>query len=112
VTGAEWATLIIGGVGGTAGVAALLNAIFGRGKTRSEAAQIITGSAVSMMNEFEEDAKAARTEMRAVRTEALALAEELHQLRMAILQPTATIETLRALVVAGSGPAVNGRPKL
>lgn len=112
MTAVQWVTTIAGSLGTIGGIGVLLNAFFGRGKTRSEAAQIITGSAVTMMNEFEEDAKAARSEMRAVRTEALALAEELHQLRMAIMQPTATIESLRALVVAGSGPAANGRPKL
>lgn len=116
MNGPQWVTLIVGGVGGLAGVAALLNAFFGRGKTKAEAAQIITGSAVQMMGEFEDaardalaESKATRDEMQEVRREARALAEELHQLRMAIMQPTATIETLRALVSSGPGPAANGR---
>ncbi|MEO3929959.1 hypothetical protein ABGB07_39830 [Micromonosporaceae bacterium B7E4] len=117
MTGPMWVTLIVGVVGGLAGVAALLNAFFGRGKTKAEEAQIITGSAVQVMNEFQEDARAARVEaaevrveMRAVRDEARALAEELHRLRMAIMQPDATIEGLRALVSSGPGSSANGRP--
>jgi uncharacterized protein (DUF3084 family) len=133
VTGAEWATLIIGGVGGTAGVAALLNAVFGRSKTKAEAAQVVVGSAVTLMNELEEaarearqesraahdEAKASRSESRAahqemaeVRKHAHALADELHRLRTAIMHPDATIEALRALVGSGPGPATNGRPHL
>ena len=112
MTGGEWDTTVLGGLGALAGVAALVNAFVGRGKTRAEATQIITGSAVSMMTEFEADAKAARaeaaqarTEMRAVREEAHLLAEELHRLRMAIMRPGASLESLR-LLVSGT----NGRP--
>lgn len=117
MTVTQWATTLLGGVGGLAGVGALLNAFFGRGKTRAEATQIITGSAVSMMTEFEADARTARAEtaqvrtemraeMRAVRDEARALAEELHRLRMAIMQPGASVDSLRVLV---SGAGTNGR---
>lgn len=114
---------LIGGLGGLAGVGALVNAIFSRGKTRAEAAQVITGAAVVWMNEFEEEAKAAReeakvargesraaraearaarTELRTVRDEARALADDLHTLRTAIMSPDATVDSLR-LLVAGSG---------
>lgn len=113
MTGPQWVTTIAGAVGALAGLGALLNAFFGRSKTRAEAAQVITGTAVTWMNEFEEDAKAARRdakavreEMRSVRTEARALAEELHQLRTAILQPGITIDALRSLVGAGGRPGL------
>lgn len=97
---------LIGGLGGLAGVGALFNAFFSRGKSRAEAAQVITGAAVTWMTEFEEEAKAARDEVRKVRTEAHALADELHALRRAIMSPDATVEGLRLLV---AGPGTNGR---
>lgn len=108
MTGTEITTAAVGVLGGLAGLGALLQAFFGRGKSRAEAAQIITGTAVSLMNELEEDARAARAEaaqareeMRAVRDEARKLADELHALRTAIMRPGATVENLRILVDAG-----------
>lgn len=116
MTGAEWATIIVGSIGALSGGGALFNAFFGRGRTKAEASQIISTSAVTMMTEFEEDAKAARTEAKQVRaemaqlaSEARALADELHRLRMAIMRPDATLESLRALVTGGSGGGTNGR---
>ncbi|MFC6017207.1 hypothetical protein ACFP2T_13445 [Plantactinospora solaniradicis] len=116
MTGPMWVTLIVGVLGGTAGLAALANAFFGRKKTTAEATQIVVGSVVSAMNEFEEAAKEANetarqayTELRTVRDEAVELAKELHRIRMAIMRPDATIEGLRALVASGPGPGTNGR---
>lgn len=106
MTAVNWVTLIIGMIGGLTGCGSLVAAVMGRGKTRAEASQIIAGTAVTMMREMEEDAKAAQLELRQVRLEARALADELHRLRMAIMAPSATVETLRLLVV---GPASNGQ---
>lgn len=105
MTGVEIGVLIVGVLGGLSGLAALANAIFGRGKTRAEEAQILTGTALTLMKELEKEAKAAsdeadqaRTQMQAVRDEARALADELHKLRTAIMRPDATVEGLRLLV--------------
>lgn len=124
MTAVQWVVSALGGFGGLAGIAALVNAITGRGKTRAEAAQILTGTAVALVNELEEAARVARAaeatsraelqtardemrgELQAVRDEARLLAGELHHLRTAILQPTATIEGVRAIVLGGGS---NGR---
>ncbi|MEV0608143.1 hypothetical protein AB0I61_17430 [Polymorphospora rubra] len=113
---ADWATLIAALVGALGGGGALTNAIVQRGRNKAEATQILTGSAMAMMGEFEADAKAARDEARQVRremaevaTQARAIAEELHRLRMAIMRPDATLEQLRALVTGSAGGGINGR---
>jgi hypothetical protein len=126
MTWAAWVVTAIGGLGGLTGAAALLNAWLGRGKNRADAAQVLTGSALSLVHEMEEDARAARvelkqsraelktfrreasTELQLVRQEARALADELHRLRMAIMAPNATIDSLR-LLVTGPGQS-NGHP--
>lgn len=118
--GAEIATMLFGAVGALGGLGAFLTSIFGRrkqkaeaGRHEAEATQIITGTAMSLVNELEEDAKAARAEakqareeMRALAGEARLLADELHALRTAIMRPDASLEALRLLV---SGTGSNGR---
>lgn len=127
MTWVEIATIVSGSVGALGGAGAFLSVLFGRRKQRAEAdrteaeaerseaeaTQIITGTAVSMMKKLEENAERARVEaeqareeMRAVRSEAHQLARELHSLRMAVMRPDATIESLRLLV---SGSWSNGR---
>jgi hypothetical protein len=120
MTWAGWVVTLIGGLGGLTGAAALLNAWFSRGKNKADAAQVLTGSALTLVHEMEDDARAAReelkqsreelktfrreasTELQIVREEARALADELHRLRMAIMAPHATVESLR-LLVTGPG---------
>jgi hypothetical protein len=111
MTNYGWVAWILGGLaglGGLSGLGALLAAFFGRGKTRAEASAVVTQSAVSIINELQEDAKAARDELREVRTEAAMLAAELRQLRVAIFSPYATIDGLRLL--AGGGPPNGDEP--
>lgn len=115
-----WLIGILAGLGGAGGVAGIFTAYTNRNKPKAEAAEILTGSAVSLVKEHEGDAKEARDELKAfrreaaaemasVRNEARALAEELYRLRMAIMAPGATIDSLRLLVAGpqasnGTGP--------
>lgn len=126
MTGAEWGVIAVGIVGGTGGIAALLNAFFGRGKNKADSGKanadanaVITSTALEWIDRFEQRAEAAQeaadraekqarelqTQMDAVSREARALAAMLTELRTAILRPDATVEGLRLLVNTGSYPA-------
>lgn len=108
---AQLVVTLVGLALGSGGTAALITALVTRRKTSAEATEILTGSVIKAMREFEQDAASARQELRAVRqelgavqqelgavrTEATHLATQLHQLRTAILAPDATVERLRAL---------------
>jgi hypothetical protein len=115
-------------VGGASGLTWLVQAI--RGQGRVDAAASLAETARKMVNDFEEDAKLARVELRQTRdesrtevaalradlrrcaTEAHAIADELRNLRLAIMHPAATIDGLRELVKAGGPPAGNGSVNL
>lgn len=85
------------------------------GRTDADAAEKIKKSALDLVAEMERDAKDARTEVRALRGEVRALEEqltkaitegtaavhELQRLRMAILDPAATVAALKTLVGLG-----------
>lgn len=126
MTGAEWGVIGVGVVGGLGGLAALLQAFFGRGKTKAdsskanaEANAVITSTAMEWIQKFEEQAESAQeaakqaqrqaveaqrqatevhAQMDTVSREARALASMLTELRAAIMRPDATIEGLRLLV--------------
>jgi hypothetical protein len=93
-------------VGGASGIAWVVKAI--RGQGRIDAAESLGKTAREWADEFKQEAIEARAELRACRTEAHALAEEIRQLRLAILHPAATIDGLRELVRAGQGGGENG----
>lgn len=126
MTGAEWGVVIVGTLGGLGGLAALLNAFFGRGKARADTGKanadanaVITSTAMEWIAKFEEQAESAKAaaeqaqqqaaeakrqasevqvQMDTVSREARALASMLTELRAAIMRPDATIEGLRLLV--------------
>lgn len=126
MTGVEWGVIAVGVLGGTSGVAALLNAIFSKnknradaGKSTAEAATVVSNTAMEWIKKFEdaaekaqahaakaqeqadratEQAELARTQMQAVTREARAVAQMLAELRIAIMRPDATVEGLRALI--------------
>lgn len=93
-------------VGGAGGLAWLAKAI--RGQGRVDAAESLGKTAREWADEFKAEAIEARAELRACRTEAHALADELRQLRLAILHPNASIDGLRELVRTGHGYGENG----
>jgi chromosome segregation ATPase len=105
--------LLTGGVGSA--VRPIVQAFRGRGRARVDAVEALSETARKWVAEFEADATEARAEarqtrveLRACRQEAHALADEIRQLRLAILHPAATIDGLRELVRAGHGGGENG----
>ena len=102
--------VIAAGLLGAGGVGSVLTAAFGRGKAKADAADVLTDSVLQFAEELKKEAGEARAEVRRVRQEAHALADELHHLRLAVMAPTATIDGLRALVRGGSAPGANGQP--
>lgn len=123
----EWVLILVAAIGGLGGLGALANAVFGRRKTKADAAQVITGTAMEWINKFEKAAEAAqanaeaaqeqaaraREQMQAaqvqierVTAEARALASELHLLRTAILRPDVSLDELRLMARRQSA---NGR---
>jgi len=87
----------------TIGLVPLIQAVRGRGRARDDQAR-------AWVRDFKTEATEARAELGRVRTEAVALADELYRLRLAIFSPTATIDGLRDLVRRSTGPNTNGRP--
>lgn len=103
---------IVGAALGSGGLVAIINAVAGRRKVKVDAADRLSDGALKWVDEFQSDAKEARSEaaaarreateahaqMRAVRAEAEWLAGQLQQIRRAIVDPGATLERLRAMV--------------
>ncbi len=103
--------IIVAALSGSAvpGIGMLIKAFRGRGRERVDAVEALGKAARDWADEFKEEAIEARAELRACRSEAHALADELRQLRLAILHPAATIDGLRELVRAGHSGGENGR---
>lgn len=110
------------------GLAALIQAFTGRRTRKAEVADRLSDSSLKWVQEFQEEASRARQEaadarretsearremadlrreVAVVRTEAEGLAQDLRNVRGAIMSPTATIERLRAMVDGGG--STNGR---
>ena len=114
----NWLTLavsVVAAVLGGGGMAAIVTALARRKVTRVEAADLLNESALEFASTLKADAADARRElgemrreMGEVRHEAEALAYELRRLRLAILDPFATLDQLRAMVSGGPG---NGIPR-
>lgn len=99
---------------GGGGLVAIINAVTGRRQRRVDVVDRLSDSTLKWVEQFQEEASAARNEahearqeLRNVRTEAEALARDLRDLRMAIMSPNASISTLREMV---GGPGRNGWP--
>jgi chromosome segregation ATPase len=112
------ASLLMGG----GGLAVLVNAFTGHRTRKAEVADRLSDSSLKWVEQFQEEAQRARLEAAEARREvaevrrelaeclhqAEALAQDLRNLRGAIMSPTATLERLRAMV--GGGDNFNGRP--
>lgn len=117
-TGAGFVAAALGG----GGLVAIVNAFAKRRQVKVDAADRLSDGALKWVDEFQADAREARHEaaearreateahaqMRAVRAEAQWLAGQLKALRRAIIDPNATIERLRMLVIEDGG-STNGR---
>jgi uncharacterized protein (DUF3084 family) len=118
---------VVGGLGGLAGLATLVTAFARRRTITAEAEVRLSDEARQWVEQFQEDARSARTEARDARTEAHAarqeaieahaqmrvvraeaewLAAQLQALRRAITDPQVTIERLRVMI--GPDPPPNG----
>lgn len=118
-----WTTAVIAAVTGLSGggLATIVQGLFSRRKTKADAADVLTDTAVSWATALKADAdsarreaseayeaaRAARRELTEVHRQMAALADEvemvtlrLRQWRTAILDPQATLERLRAMVDA------------
>lgn len=112
---------------GGGGIVAMIQAFTGRKARKAEVADRLSDSSLKWVQEFQEEAAAAREETRQsrlevaearreamearreladVRREAEALVRELRELRSAVLSPTATLDHLRDMV---GGTGMNGR---
>lgn len=122
-----WLAVVVGLVGalfGTAGAAPIILAV-ARRKTISASAEVaLSEEARAWVTEFQEDARAARSEASKAKDEAAAVHRELRVIRVEaeqvsryllkvmgwIDQPGMNINRLRALVAGSPAPVVNGRP--
>lgn len=105
---------------GGGGLAVLVNAFTGRRGRKAEVADRLSDSSLKWVQEFQEETQRARLEasearrevaevrreLADVRHQAEALAQDLRNVRGAILSPNATLERLRAMV---GGESFNGR---
>lgn len=111
-----WATVLVSIAGsilaaGGVGVA-IANGLFRRPVTKVEAATLLSDAALELVEAVKADsagarhdarearleAHQARVEMAEVKRQAEALAQDLRRLRLAILDPYATLDRLRAMV--------------
>jgi uncharacterized protein (DUF3084 family) len=120
---------IVGGLGGFGGLAAVITAFTRRRTVEADAEVRLSDEARHWVEQFQEDAKEAKTEAREARAEATAarreaaeahnqmqairreaewLARQLQDLHRAIIDPNATLERLRAMV--GLPPGNNVPP--
>jgi hypothetical protein len=123
----NWPTVIASVVAallGGGGIAAIISAVSRQKVTKVEAADRLNESTLEWAAAVKADAADARREtadarremaemrleMATVRREAEALAQELRQLRLAILDPFATLDSLRMLVNPGPGNGVHRSP--
>jgi septal ring factor EnvC (AmiA/AmiB activator) len=110
------ATVLLGG----GALASIVKAIAERRQVRASVADRLSDSSLKWVQEFQEETRQARLEaaearrevaevrreLADVRHQAEALAQDLRNLRGAILAPNATLERLRAMV---GGGGLNGR---
>ncbi len=114
----NWLTVIasvLASVLGSGGVATVITALSRRRVVKVEAADRLNESTLEWAEGLKQDAVAARTELAAVRREMIsvrkeaeALALDLRRLRLAILEPDATLDRLRLMVSDRPG---NGVPR-
>lgn len=124
------ATTVIGVLGGIGGSAALVGQIFQRRKIRAETADVLTDTALTLVEPLQKrvqevtaEAREAREETRQSREETRQAREEMGELReslgeviamlrrwrAAVLNPHVTREELQEMVRAESPPSPNGK---
>lgn len=113
---------VVGALGGLGGAGAFVTVFLQRKKFKAEAADVLTDTALTLVEplqarvrELETEARATRTEVRNATTEARTLKNELHDViavlrrwRSAVLTSSITREELERMVREDTLPTVNG----
>ncbi|BAL87285.1 hypothetical protein AMIS_20650 [Actinoplanes missouriensis 431] len=116
-------TAVIGVLGGIGGLGALVGSVFQRRKIRAEAADVLTDTALTLVEplqervkevtkeakEAREEARQAREEMADLRTSLAELMGLMRRWRAAVLSPHVSRETLMEMVRTDEVGSSNGR---
>jgi hypothetical protein len=94
---AQVATSVLSVVGAGGGLGAATAAIIRRRKSNADAADVITDTALILVEPLKQRVKELEIEIGRLRTEARQTANELRLLRSAVLDPSAKLEELRAV---------------
>lgn len=109
-------TAIVGAIGGLAGATGMATVLAQKRKLKADAADVLTDTALQLIEPLKAELAGARQEMRDARAEAKATSEEVSELRQSVEVLTATlarwrrwifevneVERLRALVRTDAG---------
>jgi hypothetical protein len=96
-TWAQVATSVLSVLGAGGGLGAAAAAVIRWRKTNADAADVITDTALILVEPLKERIKELETDIARLRSEARQTANELRLLRTAVLDPTASLDGLRAL---------------
>lgn len=95
----------IGILGGTGGIAALGSVVVQRRKFRADAADVLTGTALTLVKELEAEAVSARQELASARRECAelrqvvaALTATMTRWKYTVMDPYVSVEQLRTMV--------------
>lgn len=124
-TGPPWIQILltlVGAVGGLTGVGAIATVLVQRRKFRADAADVLTGTALTLVDPLRARVSELQSEVAEARQKAAQATEEIGDLRAAVREmtlmmrrwrtaifaPNATVQTIRELVAADQGPGSNG----
>lgn len=114
---------VLGALGGVAGVGTIATVLVQRRKLRADTADVLTDTALALVEPLRERIGELETEVRGTNRRARGLSDELDRMREAardlttlmrrwrseILAPDASLEHLREMVQTAPGPPINGR---
>jgi hypothetical protein len=98
-------TSVLSILGAGGGLGAATSAVIRWRKTNADAADVITDTALILVEPLKQRIQELDREVSRLRNEARQTANELRRIRTALLDPTATLESLRAL----AGPSRGNR---
>lgn len=125
-TGPQWIQILLSAVGllgGTGGLTAIAAVALQRRKFRADAAEVLTDTALTLVSPLKTRVGELEAETRRARRQAAAHGREIRELRVAVQEMTemmgrwrgaifatdATIERLRAFIIAGDSGAPGSR---
>jgi hypothetical protein len=101
---AQILTSVLSVVGAGGGLGAVFTAILRRRATDAEAADVITDTALVLVEPLKQRIRDLENEVRQLQRAVKQALEELRRLRMAVLDPAANLEDLRTLVYVAQAP--------